>query len=563
MVIYTVPWATFINALKTDSTTGNDVTAIASLPANPLSTNILASSANGRAVGLNTPGVMSSDGSFSPGGSFDGIVTLNSDQTFQFTRPTSSGSFDAITLIQHGIDEILGLGSFLNFGGTNLQPEDLFSWAGALVRSTKKTGIRYFSIDSGRSKIIGFNQDPTADFGAWLSQACPQTTPFVQNAFYCPGQFDDISRCTPEGTALDVIGYNLVFPPGPYSPLADCSVVEWLKADDLSLLYNDGAGVVIWPAAIGNDLVPPFFSPVVWEPPIFKLNGLNGLPIVRTDGLTEWLNSATFSPAIPQPTQIFMVFRTSTTTDGYFFSGNSLLTDLQVISVSLGHWDFLALTDQDLGPVNTNWNILFVEANGAASRYRFNNGVNGAFVNMSSSPGTEGFSNLEIGAGININGNPQGFTATDYAEIIVRSGQNDPSAVMTYLNTKWNVYSTASPTPTPTPGPTPQVTISASPTSVAHRGSSTITVKRSNASSQAISVPYITGGTAILGSGYTLSGTPGKVVIPASQTSATITLQSVNTAPHAHNQNANIRLNGGPGYKLGSPSNVTVTLLAY
>lgn len=261
LVIYTVPWATFINALKTDSTTSNDVTAIASLPASPLSTNILPSSANGRAVGLNTPGAMSSDGSVLEGGSFDGIVTLNSDQTFDFTRPTSPGAFDAITLIQHGIDQILGLGSFLNFGGTNLQPEDLFSWTGALVRSTKKTGTRYFSIDSGRTKIIGFNQDPTGDFGAWLSQLCPQTTPFVQNAFYCPGQFDDVSRCTPEGTALDVIGYNLVFPPGPYNPLADCSVVEWLKADDLSLFYNDGAGVVVWPAAIGNDLVPPFFSP--------------------------------------------------------------------------------------------------------------------------------------------------------------------------------------------------------------------------------------------------------------------------------------------------------------
>ena len=41
--------------LRADATTSNDNKAIASLPGSPLSTNIAPSSANGRAVGLNTP----------------------------------------------------------------------------------------------------------------------------------------------------------------------------------------------------------------------------------------------------------------------------------------------------------------------------------------------------------------------------------------------------------------------------------------------------------------------------------------------------------------------------
>ena len=48
-----------------------------------------------------------------PGGPFDGIVTLNSAQPFSFTRPLISGSFDAQRAVEHEIDEVIGLGSYL------------------------------------------------------------------------------------------------------------------------------------------------------------------------------------------------------------------------------------------------------------------------------------------------------------------------------------------------------------------------------------------------------------------------------------------------------------------
>jgi len=344
-VVYTVSWNNFISHLRADARTSNDNLANASLPGSALSTNIAPSSANGRAVGLDTPPAMFQDGTVGPGGPYDGIVTLNSAQLFWFTRPLISGSFDARRSVEHEIDEVIGLGSYLNstspcpsyeaesnnntlaggavvlscptcsggakvgyvgnnsgtlqFNGVsaiapgsnvvtiwytngdatryallsvngsegtpvsfpstgsfetvgsvqititlnagenntlnfsnpitgnwapdfdrivvncgispsnNLRPQDLFSWSSAGVRNLTPNGSRYFSINSGSTNIVGFNQTPPGDFGDWLSEACPQIHPYVQNAFACPDQFSDISATSPEGVNLDVIGYDL------------------------------------------------------------------------------------------------------------------------------------------------------------------------------------------------------------------------------------------------------------------------------------------------------------------------------------------------------------------
>ena len=93
--VYDVSWNSFTGALVADAKTTNDATANASLPASPLSGIIDPSSANGRAVGLNTPPAMFANGSVGAGGPYDGIVTLNSAQPFQFTRPVGPTMFDA------------------------------------------------------------------------------------------------------------------------------------------------------------------------------------------------------------------------------------------------------------------------------------------------------------------------------------------------------------------------------------------------------------------------------------------------------------------------------------
>ena len=208
-VYYTVPWNTYINALVADAITGYDTTANTSLPTAALSTNIRPSSANGRAVSLNTPPAMFANGAVGGGGPFDGIVSLNSAAPLQLTRPASASNYDAQRQTEHEIDEVLGLGSRLSIGGSDLRPQDLFSWSSAGVRNLTSSGTRYFSINRGSTSIVSFNQTAPGDYGDWLSTACPQAHPYVQNAFSCPGQFSDVTLASPEGINLDVIGYDL------------------------------------------------------------------------------------------------------------------------------------------------------------------------------------------------------------------------------------------------------------------------------------------------------------------------------------------------------------------
>jgi len=211
-VYYAIPWNTYINALRADATTDNDSVANGSLPGSPLSTNLLPSSAAGRAVGLNTPPAMFANGTVGNGGPYDGIITLNSSSGYQFTRPTSGSNFDAQRGFEHEMDELIGLGSRLSLSGDDLRPQDLFSWSSAGNRNITTSGVRYFSINSGVTDIVSFNQRQDGDLGDWLSAPCPQENPYVQNAFTCRGQSSDIAATSPEGINLDVIGYDLTQP---------------------------------------------------------------------------------------------------------------------------------------------------------------------------------------------------------------------------------------------------------------------------------------------------------------------------------------------------------------
>ena len=214
-VYYTIAWDTYVNALRADARTGNDNIANASLPGSALSANIRPGSAGGRAVGLDTPPAMFADGTVGNGGPYDGIVTLNSSSPYQFTRPPASSNYDAQRSFEHEMDEVIGLGSHLNISGNDLRPQDLFSWSSSGHRNTTSSGTRYFSINGGVTDIVNFNQDMHGDFGDWLSGDCPQTHPYVQNAFGCTGQSSDVTATSPEGINLDVIGYDLANTPTP------------------------------------------------------------------------------------------------------------------------------------------------------------------------------------------------------------------------------------------------------------------------------------------------------------------------------------------------------------
>jgi hypothetical protein len=265
---YAGSYGPFIAALSADATTGNDATALAHLPS-PLAADIEFSSANGRAVGLNTPGALNADGTFGGGGTLDGIVTINAGVSFSFTRGSlAAGQFDGLQTIEHETDEVLGLASILpattDFNGKSaVMPEDLFRYASPGVTSltASPTAAPYFSIDGGTTDINRFNQNPNGDYGDWFSVGCPNPKPLVQLAFSCPEQISDVSATSPEGIALDVIGYDLQSgqspTPTPTPPICagDCAGSGTVSVSGLITLVN----IVLGKAAASAcpDGVPP------------------------------------------------------------------------------------------------------------------------------------------------------------------------------------------------------------------------------------------------------------------------------------------------------------------
>ena len=221
-VYYVVPWSTYIDALRRDAKTDDDRVAIASVGNYFFTSSIHPSSADGRAVGLDTEPALFANGTVGSGGPYDGIVTLNSAVPYRFIRPTNAASLDAQRTTEHEIDEVLGLGSRLNTASNDLRPQDLFTWASAGTRNITSTGTRYLSINGGVTNIVNLNQDPHGDFGDWLSAPCPQRLPYVQNAFACRGQFSDVTPTSPEGVNLDVLGYDLSDVSGFFIPDTTC-----------------------------------------------------------------------------------------------------------------------------------------------------------------------------------------------------------------------------------------------------------------------------------------------------------------------------------------------------
>lgn len=286
-VIYPVGWNFWINALRADATSSNDSVAIASLPANPLSTGFIATSANGRALGLNTPPAMFADGTVGAGGPYDGIVTLNSASLFQFSRPTDANRIDAQRSVEQEIDNVMG---FLYSAG-NFTPDDLFSWLSPGNRNKDLAARRYFSIDGGVTNIVDFNNNPNGPLAGWLSATCPQTHPYVQNAFLCAGQYSDISATSPEGINLDVIGYNLAQTgPAPPPSLSNISTRSFVQTGDNVMIGGfivQGTGpkrVII--RAIGPELTQYGITNALANPTLELHNGAGAVIATNNDWQT-------------------------------------------------------------------------------------------------------------------------------------------------------------------------------------------------------------------------------------------------------------------------------------
>jgi hypothetical protein len=155
-------------------------------------------------------------------GTVDGVITLNATDLSGFGY---NGSFSPGRVIQHEVDEILGIGgsgSTLRSSSTpatTFGPMDLFRYSAPQTPSytNSSTATSYFSIDGGTINLVNFNQNPGTngqtggDFGDWSSEGT--TGNYVQLAFTSSSQgAASISATSPEGIALQAIGYEVAVP---------------------------------------------------------------------------------------------------------------------------------------------------------------------------------------------------------------------------------------------------------------------------------------------------------------------------------------------------------------
>jgi hypothetical protein len=206
-----ITYSQYLSALQSHSSgDAVDTAALASLPGGPNnpvngSTQVDVTTANLRALGFSVN---------LPAGKPDSTISLNTSIT-NYGGNYNSSYYSLLALVEHEMDEALGLGSNLDTGSTSgaIRPEDLFRYSASGVRSytTSSSATSYFSINGGVTNLINFNQTGGgSDYGDWASSG----TPHVQDAYGTPGSAPGLGV---ELTALDAIGYNFVSTPEPAS----------------------------------------------------------------------------------------------------------------------------------------------------------------------------------------------------------------------------------------------------------------------------------------------------------------------------------------------------------
>jgi hypothetical protein len=123
-------YTSYTNALKADSTANPSNTVLSTAIANLSKGNgssgasdVAATTGLLRTLGFTAPPCFSATGDYNCGASghpFDAILTLSANLPLDYTRPTPAfppTEYDALGVIEHGLDEVLGggrLGSTLN-----------------------------------------------------------------------------------------------------------------------------------------------------------------------------------------------------------------------------------------------------------------------------------------------------------------------------------------------------------------------------------------------------------------------------------------------------------------
>lgn len=221
----------------------------------------------------------------------------------------------------------------------------------------------------------------------------------------------------------------------PFGPRSVPGLKLWLTADALSL--SDGDPVSAWPDSSGQGNTATQATGA--KQPLYKAAQVNNRPVVRFDGIDDWVKTAAF--ALPQPSTVYIVLRQITwASERRVFDdivGNALTLIQRTATPGLA----LYAGGGGVSPTTTS---LAVGSFGiVACVYNGNDNsliaVNAAAGSTGALTGTASASGFTLGANAAIS-LPSNI---DVAEVAVYSGAHDAAtrtALKNYLNARYLIF---------------------------------------------------------------------------------------------------------------------------
>jgi CARDB/FG-GAP-like repeat/RTX calcium-binding nonapeptide repeat (4 copies) len=200
-------YATLKAALFSHATDANDQAAVNSLPASDPSNGqgFFITLAEAKALGLWTANNTHTDGT----------VYLNSSLSYFYNASPASGSYDAISALEHELTEEMGRLGGLGIGGNIWGPMDLFRYSAPGQRDYTGGGdgkAAFFSVD-GQTLLTQFNNpvQVAGDAADWNPSSVGQAATFVPGGYdsfgASPSGMDGVVTTT-DLRIMDILGWS-------------------------------------------------------------------------------------------------------------------------------------------------------------------------------------------------------------------------------------------------------------------------------------------------------------------------------------------------------------------
>lgn len=223
-----------------------------------------------------------------------------------------------------------------------------------------------------------------------------------------------------------------------FSPL-DLSPALWLAADEE--VYSDAGTTAAvaedpvqqWNDLSGNDRHAS--QATLAARPLFKTNVLNGKPVLRFDGVDDWMRTVAYSQSQPLSILAVVEFGTDSNLNYLCDSNSATSADQVLISPNTGKVRMYADFTVNTGAVTVvQPAVITTVFNGASSKIRFNGGNEGT-----GDAGPNGITNaLNIGT----NFSETVFGSKDIAELVVVPSEIDAADIASwesYASSKYGI----------------------------------------------------------------------------------------------------------------------------